>query len=211
MRLTHLLAALACVASPALAETTFSAGGTLEFYHDPAGPGSKEEIDASIYGEAEINGFYLGASALKSNDSTLDEFSLGAGYRGDMSGIGYDVALTRYVYPRDSLSNYTELTLGLSRDFDDRLSGSLDFGYDLSNKAANAYIGASYAATDKLGLSANFGVYEVAGLSNESEWDLGATYALTDQMSADLRWYDGTDYTDGYVGLIFSWDTSFAN
>lgn len=208
MRLILTLAALACAATPAIGETILSAGGTLELYHDPAGAGSKEEVDASIYGEAEINGFYLGATALKSNYASVNEFNLGVGYRGEMSGIGYDVALTRYVYPKDAPSNYTELTLGLSKDFDDKLSGTLDFGYDLTNHGANAYIGGAYGATEAIELSANFGVYDDPTLSAESEWDIGATYAVSDEVAADLRWYDGTDYTDGYVGLIFSWDTS---
>ena len=97
MRLIPLAAALSLAAFPALAETTFSAGGTLELYHNPGGAGTPDEIDASVYGEVEANGLYLGASALKSNDATLDEFAMGLGYRGEFSDIGYDIGLTRTI------------------------------------------------------------------------------------------------------------------
>lgn len=208
MRLIRLAAALSLAAFPALAETTFSAGGTLELYHNPGGAGTPDEIDASVYGEVEANGLYLGASALKSNDATLDEFAMGLGYRGEFSDIGYDIGLTRYVYPNDSASNYTEVVLGLSKEFDDRGSAGIDFGYDVTNRAASVALAGAYAATDKVELSANVKAYEVPGASGESEWDLGATYAVTDEVAADLRWYDGSDYAAGYVGLVLSWDTS---
>lgn len=208
MRLFPFAAALGLAALPAFGETTFSAGGTLELYHDPAGSGSADEIDATIHAEVETQGIYLGASALKSNDEALDEFALGLGYRGEVSGFGYDIGLTRYAYPHDSAANYSELLLGLSKDFDDRFSGGIDFGYDVTNRAASVALGGAYAATDRLELSANVKAYEVPGASNEAEWDLGASYAVTDEVAADLRWYDGSDYADGYVGLVFSWDTS---
>lgn len=199
---------LAAAAFPALGETTLSFGGTFELYHDPNGAGSADELDVTVYGEAEVNSLYIGASALKSNDKTLDELALGLGHRGEVSGVAYDIGLARYLYPQDSASNYSELALTLSKEFNPQISAELGLAYDLSNQAANAALGAAYAATDALELSANFSVTEVPGAANEREWDLGATYALTEDIAADLRWYDGSAYVDGYVGVVFSWDTS---
>lgn len=66
--------------------------------------------------------------------------------------------------------------------------------YDPENELGNAYIGAAYTATDRLEVSANYGVYEVADAGSETEWDLGATWALSDETGVDLRYYDGSEY-----------------
>ena len=66
----------------------------------------------------------------------------------------------------------------------------------------------AFAATDALELSANWGTYEVDSAGNEQEWDLGATYYIGEETAVDARWYDGSEYVDGYFGLSLTWDTT---
>lgn len=211
MRLSILAVALLGAAVPAYAETTLNFGAALEHQSDPAGGGTGNVQNASVYGEADFGGFYAGLSALKSTDALTDEIALAFGFRNEIGGLAYDVGYTQYNYPRDSASNYGELVLGLEKGFGDTVTGTFSLGYDVTNRAGNGYVGAEFAVTDAMALSANFGVYEVPGAGSEREWDLGATYALSDTTSIDLRYYDGSEgavYVDPYFGLTLSWDTS---
>lgn len=207
MRLSLFALALATAALPATAETTISFGGTLEYYLDPAGSGTSDEIDVTVYGELDFGGAYAGVGALKSNDNTLDELSLNFGYRGEMGSIGYDLGYVHTAYPNDSASNYGELGLGLSADLSDQVSGSVYLGHDVTNKLSNLEIGAAFAASDAIELSANFVISEVDAAPNEKEWDFGMTYSMSDTTAVDLRYYDGSEYVDGYFGVVFSFDT----
>jgi hypothetical protein len=208
MRLTILAAALGCAACPVFAETTLNAGAALEYYLEPEGAGSDNVTDVSAYGELDFGGGYVGLSALKSSDDLADELALGFGYRGEAAGLSYDMGYTHYFYPNDTASEYGELVLGVEKGFGDKVTATFDLGYDVTNKAANAFVGAEIAMTEKLAMSANFGLNEVPGASNETEWDLGATYALSDEVGLDLRHFDGSDYADSYIGLALTWDTS---
>ena len=62
--------------------------------------------------------------------------------------------------------------------------------------------------TDAIKVSGLYGFHEVDGASNEEEWELEATYYLGKKTGFDLRWYDGTEYVDGYVGPSLTWDTT---
>jgi hypothetical protein len=92
--------------------------------------------------------------------------------------------------------------------FGDKLSGSLDLTYYPESAISDAYVGLSYAATDKFSVSANYGTYGVEDASSEQEWDFGAGYSLTDETVFDVRYYDGTEYVDPYLGLSLTWDTT---
>ncbi|MES2145859.1 MAG: hypothetical protein V4516_16260, partial [Pseudomonadota bacterium] len=76
------------------------------------------------------------------------------------------------------------------------------------DSTSSAYVGIAYDFTDKWNGSVNYGVYEVAGAGNETEWDIGATYAITDELALDARFYDGSEYVDGYFGLSMTFDTT---
>lgn len=54
----------------------------------------------------------------------------------------------------------------------------------------------------------NYGVYEVDSAPSEREWDFGVAYALTEESSVDLRYYDGSEYLDRYIGVSLTWDTT---
>jgi uncharacterized protein (TIGR02001 family) len=184
-------------------------GAEVELLFEPDGAGSGTEASISSYVEAERAGFYGGLLAKYVDDKVSHEVNLYAGYRRDLdSGLSYDLVYTRYIYPNDSASNYGELGLSLGQTLGEQAAMTFDAYYDHTNKLGSAYVGAEFYATDKITLSANYGSYEVDAAPSEREWDVGASYAFTDEAAVDLRYYDGSEYTDSYFGLSVTYDTT---
>ncbi len=210
MKILATLAAAVLMAGPATAQDLIVYGGAeLEFTFDEGGPGTGTTTDLSGYVEAELNGFYAGIWALSTNDDLAQEFDLYLGFRNELaSGLSYDVNYTRYFYPNDGGNCCGEWGLSLGMPLGDQLSVSTDMYYDPDADIGSAYLGAAFAATDALEVSANYGTYQVDGASNEQEWDLGATYYLGEETAVDLRYYDGSEYVDSYYGLSLTWDST---
>ena len=139
----------------------------------------------------------------------MDEVDLYLGYRAETAGgFSYDIGYSRYYYPNDGGDCCGEITLALGMPVGDKLSATLDLAYDPEAELGNAYVGAAFAVTDTVEISANYGVYEVDAAPSEQEWDLGATYYIGEETAVDARWYDGSEYVDGYFGLSLTWDTT---
>lgn len=207
------LTALAIVVlpmAPAAAQDFFIYGGTeLEFLLEPDGAGSDNATTLNAYIELEKAGFYAGIFGEVANDSTANEVDLYLGYRAETaSGISYDIGYSRYFYPNDGGDCCGEITLSLGTPLGDKFAGSLDLAYDPDASLGNAYVGLEFYANDAITISANYGTYEVDGAGSEQEWDIGVGYAVTDETAVDLRYYDGTDYADSYVGLALTFDTT---
>jgi uncharacterized protein (TIGR02001 family) len=201
---------VACGASVALAQDVSVYGGAeLEFTFDEYGPDTGTGTYLSGYLELERSGFYAGLWGQVADDETLNEVDVYLGYRNELaSGVSYDFGYTRYIYPNAGGDCCGELTASLGVPIGDKLSTTLDLAYDPDASLGNAYVGVAYQATDKFGLSANYGVYEVADAASEQEWDFGVTYGLTDEAAVDLRYYDGSEYVDSYIGLSLTFDTT---
>ncbi len=204
------VALLAVTAGGAMAQDLSVYGGAeLEFTFDEDGPDTGTNSYVKGYLEVESHGFYAGIWAKIADDDAANRADPYLGYRGETAGgLSYDVGYYRYNYVNDSASNYGELFLSLGMPFGDKLSATLDLAYDPENSLGNAYVGAAYAATDKLEISANYGVYEVADAGSEREWDFGATWSLSDETAVDLRYYDGSEYAGSYIGVSLTWDST---
>ena len=188
---------------------TVYSGGEAELQFEPDGAGSGTEASLSSYVEAERAGFYAGVLAKYVDDKISHEVNLYAGYRRDLdSGLNYSFAYTRYIYPNDTASNYGEVALSLGQTLGDKAKLTFDGYFDHTNQLGSAYVGAEFYATDKITLSANYGSYEVDAAPSEQEWDVGASYNFTDEAEVDVRYYDGTEYTDSYFGLSVTYDTT---
>lgn len=184
-------------------------GGEVELLFSPDGSGSDNTSTLSAYVEAEINGFYAGLNAEVANDDVADEIYAYLGFRNDLdSGFSYDLSYTQYYYPNDGGACCGEILLSLGQTIGDKASVTLDIYHVPDDSTSSAYVGVAYDFTDTWIGSVNFGVYEVAGADNETEWDIGATYAVSDEIGIDLRYYDGSDYADGYFGLSATYDTT---
>lgn len=200
---------LAAPLAPAVAQDFFVYGGAeLEFLVEPDGAGSDTSSTLNAYIELENSGFYAGLFGEIANDSTANEVDVYLGYRAETAGgIGYAIGYLRYIYPNDGGDCCGELTLALGAPLGDKFGALLDLAYDPEASLGNAYLGLEFYATDAITLSANYGTYEVEDAGSEQEWDVGVAYALTDEAAVDVRYYDGTDYADSYVGLSLTWDT----
>lgn len=201
---------LALLAGPGLAQgLTVYGGAELEVYHDENGPSTGTTSYLSGYVELEFSGFYGGVWAQVADDDLMDEYDLYLGCRNALDlGLSYDFSYMRYFYPNDGGNCCGEYLLSLGMPFGDQFSGSLDVYHDPDADLSSAHLGAAFAATDALELSANWESYEVDGAGNEQEWDLGATYYLGEETSADLRNYDGSEYAGSYWGLSLAWDST---
>ena len=204
------MTALAFSAGLAAAQDVVVYGGAeLEYLHEEFGPGTGTSSYLSGYVEVETRGFYAGLWAQVADDDLMDEVDLYLGYRAETAGgFSYDIGYSRYYYPNDGGDCCGEITLALGMPVGDKLSATLDLAYDPDAELGNAYVGAAFAVTDAVEISANYGVYEVDAAPSEQEWDLGATYYIGEETAVDARWYDGSEYVDGYFGLSLTWDTT---
>jgi uncharacterized protein (TIGR02001 family) len=203
-------AGLAFSAGIAAAQDVVIYGGAeLEFLHEEFGPGTGTSSYLSGYAELDLSGFYAGVWAQVADDDLLDEVDLYLGYRNETAaGLSYNIGYARYYYPNDGGDCCGEITLVLGMPVGDQLSTSLELAYDPEAELGNAYIGAAYAVSDAVAVSVNYGAYEVDGAGSETEWDLGATYYFGEETAIDARYYDGSEYVDGYFGLSLTWDST---
>lgn len=210
MRIVTGMMALALSAGAATAQDVYVYGGVeLEALHEEDGPGTGTNSYLSGYVEVDASGFYAGLWAQVASNDLLNEVDVYLGYRNETAGgVTYDVGYTRYFYPNDGGDCCGEITVSLGVPVGDLVTTSLDLAYDPEAELGNAYVGLAVAATDTLEVSANYGVYEVEAAGSESEWDLGATYSLSEQSAVDFRYYDGSEYVDGYFGLSLTWDST---
>ncbi len=184
-------------------------GGEIEILFSPDGSGSDDTSTISAYIEAEFGPVYVGFNGKVANDSVANELYAYLGYRKTTDGgFTYDVSYTQYNYPNDGGSCCGEILLSLGQTLGDKAEVTLDIYHVPDDSTSSAYVGASYYFTDAIQASINYGVYEVAGAGNESEWDIGATYSLNDEVGIDARYYDGSEYVDSYFGLSVTYDTT---
>lgn len=197
-------------AGAALAEGPSVFGGAeVELTFDEYGPDTGTQSYLSGYLELESRGFYAGIWGQVAQDSSLSEVDLYLGYRNETAaGLSYDFGYARYFYPNDGGDCCGELTASLGVPVGEKLTTTFDLAYDPAASLGNAYVEVAYQATDKFGLSANYGVYEVEAAPSEREWDFGVTYGLTDESAVDLRYYDGSEYAGSYIGLSVTFDTT---
>jgi hypothetical protein len=201
---------LVLAAGSAQAQEFFLYGGAkLEFRIEEDGPGTGNNTFLSTYLEAESNGFYAGLWGRVVNDELRNEVDVYVGYRNETAGgLSYDFGYTRYIYPNDGGDCCGEVTASFGLPVGEKLTTSLDLAYDPVASLGNAYVEVAYAVTDAFEVSANYGVYEVDAAPSEREWDLGLTYYPSDETALDLRYYDGSEYVDSYIGISLSWDTT---
>ncbi len=193
----------------AAAQDLFVYGGAaIEYERDPNGPDTEDTRDFNAYVEVEKSGFFAGVWAEKSANKLRDKSDVYIGYRGETdAGLSYYVDATRRDFFND-LGDYTVFDAGIGYAITDKISGSVDYAHYINPDLNDLYLALSYAATDRISLSVSYGTYGVDQAEDQQEWDFGVTYALGDESAFDLRYYDGTEYVDGYIGASLTWDTT---
>ena len=159
-----------------------------EFHHHRLGA----TIDGVEYADAEVD-FY-------------------GGFRGEKGGFALDAGVIFYAYvnePNFADYNYTEFKLAASRAVGPASIGaavyySPDF-FGVDETATYYEINGSFAPADKLTISGAVGQQTLDVTDDYVTWNIGATYALLDNVAIDVRYHDtdvdgATAYEDRIVG-----------
>jgi hypothetical protein len=209
------LVTLVCATGLCAATSGFAAdlavytGLELEYLNDPDGAGSVDTTTLSGYFEAEYGSLYAGLEGELHEDRSDRELTPYVGMRYTFeSGLGYDVYYTQYVYPNQIGADYGELTLSLGQEYGNGSTIAGDVYFYPETGLWSAYLYGTVPIGEKFEGSASFGIYEVDAAPSETEWDIGVSYYATDEIGIDLRYYDGSEYVEGYVGLSISFDTT---
>ncbi|MGR3660470.1 MAG: TorF family putative porin [Paracoccaceae bacterium] len=155
------------------------------------------------YLEVEVNKFYVGAwmSSVDLPENDKIELDLYVGYRQSFdSGLFVDVGYARYLYD-DSGDCCGEAKLTLAYNIADRLGLIAAVAYNPDSGNFNNRFTAAYTITDKFAVAGTYGKND--GYQN-NYWDVGATYAINDNVKLDARYYGATSGDEGLaVSLIF--------
>lgn len=222
IRSLAVLVALTAPGAAAAQDFNVYTGGVLSYSLDRTGPLDRtiplprdaetdergDTLELSAYMEADYRGFYGGIGGFLAREQDLNRVDLYLGYHGEtMSGVRYDASYRRYVYPEEGGNCCGQLKLDVDVPVGLQGTGKFGVSFDPERSETGASIGLDFAVTDQLTTGFNFGAYDIAVLSTETQWDVGATYKFNDELGADVRWHDGSDYP-GYVALSMKFDTT---
>lgn len=135
------------------------------------------------------NGFYVGnwnSSVNWTNPASSIEMDVYGGYKGELSGVAYDVGLLKYAYPSAAYANTTEAYLGLSYGpLSAKYSTTVSDKYFGVSKAA--YMTLSYAQEVSKGLTLKAAMghtnFKDSADVDFSDYSVGASYDLGDGYS----------------------------
>lgn len=111
------------------------------------------------------------------------------GYRNSLGPVDYDIGYARYTYT-DSGDCCGEAYLKLSASPLEMLGVSGQVYYDPENNLGYVNAGLSVALPYDFSVSAGVGQFFDSG--DDSDWNVGLGYAITDSVTADVRYYDST-------------------
>jgi uncharacterized protein (TIGR02001 family) len=197
--------ALALIAGAAVADDGLTANITLATKYkyrgqDQSDP-TKDSVPAIQGGfDYALGNFYLGnwnSSIGFANGTEMDFYG---GYKGEASGIGYDVGLLQYYYPGSgsSAANTTELygalTFGIATVKYSHVLSDDYFGYGSAfgvkgrgtgylDLSANYEVAKGLTLNGHVGYTRLAGDLKDAGLVNYVDYKLGATYDLGKGLS----------------------------
>lgn len=154
---------------------------------------SEKDVVPAIQGgfDYALGGFYLGNWNSSIGFGHGTEMDFYGGYKGDLSGIGYDVGVLTYYYPGTGASvlNTTEiygaLSYGIASLKYSHTVSSKYFGIEEGEGTGYLDLSANYEIVPKLTLNAHVGATllssdakNLSGLVNYTDYKVGATYDL---------------------------------
>lgn len=212
LRKTLVLAALcALFAAPAFAQDSdgpsveFNIGAATDYVFRGVSPTGE---DPQLFGGADVSTglFYGGAwvSNVDFGDGTDAEFDLYAGFTPTVGAVSLDLGVLYYGYvgaPSGADYDYFEFqtkgsvpvgpaTLGAGVYYVPDSYAHVDHSiyYELTGE---------YAVGEKLSFSAALGRQAFDGPGDYTTWNVGAGYALTDNLGLDLRYHDTDKHSFG--------------
>jgi len=224
--LTTALAATALLACAAPAAAQDAPSGSWSFAVGAATDNrskgaSKSDGEAFVWGEVEWESasvlIYAGSGfqTIQSSSGSDLEVEIGAGVRPEIAGFDLDLNVT-HKSQIDAASGYDdnawELTADVRRSIGPA-SGRLRMQYSpdgMGGTEAWTWVEArlGWDFTDRLEGTAAIGRREQDNSLDYTAWNAGVSYALTDNLDADLRYYatdadvPGAQYADSLVAAI---------
>ena len=182
---------------------------------------SKSDGDAYLWGEAEwenASGLLYGGAGfqtIKSSSGSDLEVEAGFGVRPELAGFDLDLNAT-YKSQIDAVAGYDDTAWELTADVKRSIgpaSGRVRFQYSpdgMGGTEAWTWVEArlGWDFTNKLEGTAAIGRREQDNSLDYTAWNAGVTYALTDNLDADVRYYatdadvPGEQYADSLVAAI---------
>ena len=182
---------------------------------------SKSDGDAYVWGEAEwenASGLLYGGAGfqtIKSSSGSDLEVEAGFGVRPELAGFDLDLNAT-YKSQIDAVSGYDDTAWELTADVKRSIgpaSGRVRFQYSpdgMGGTEAWTWVEArlGWDFTNKFEGTAAIGRREQDNSLDYTAWNAGLTYALTDNLDADVRYYatdadvPGEQYADSLVAAI---------
>ena len=190
--------AAAGAASAQEAEFSFNAAvssdyvfrGFSQTLEEPAVSAGMDLTWGSLYGGAWVSNVDFG-------DSTDAEIDFYGGIRGEASGFAFDFGAIGYAYtnvPAGVDYSYVEFKAAASRAVGPATVGaalyvSPDF-FGADEEATYAEVNASFTPAEKWTVSSAVGQQWLDVSDDYVTWNAGVSYALTDNLIADVRYHD---------------------
>jgi uncharacterized protein (TIGR02001 family) len=193
------LTGLAAPASAQDAKVAFNVGVTSDYVFRGY---SQTNEDPAIQGGVDLTAgsFYAGAwaSNVDFGDDTDAEVDVYGGYRTEAGGFALDFGVIGYLYagePDGADYNYAEFKAAASRAVGPATFGaavyySPDFFGAADKEATYAEVNAAFSPADKWTISGAVGQQWLDVSDDYLTWNAGIGYALTENLSADARYYD---------------------
>jgi uncharacterized protein (TIGR02001 family) len=176
--------------------------GVSQTQEDPALQGGVDLSYGVAYAGVWASNVDFGAS-----DPTT-EIDFYAGVKPTVGDTSLDFGVLYYGYTKDKgltpgSYSYVELKAAASRTFGPAtLGAAVYFSPEYPGKGGDAtYVEANAAmpVAEKLTLSGAVGHQTIKNYADYSTWNLGVAYALTDKLSADLRYHDTSEHGLGKI------------
>lgn len=191
-------------------DLSFNVGAATEYVFRGV---SQTDEDPQIFGgvDATIGSIgYAGvwASNVDFGDGTDFEFDLYAGVKPALGAATLDLAVIYYGYagqPSGANWDYWEGKVGISAPMGPLSVGAnVYYSPEFTGKTGDAWFKEVYGSftvpETKISISGGFGHQAIAQAADYATWNLGAGFALNDNISLDARYYD----TDGHeLGKIY--------
>jgi uncharacterized protein (TIGR02001 family) len=197
-----LTAGLVGLAAPASAQSDVSVAYNVGIVSDYVFRGaSQTNEDPAIQGGVDVTAgsFYVGAwaSNVDFGDDTDAEIDVYGGYRTEAAGYALDFGVVSYWYagePDGADYNYVEFKAAASRAIGPATLGaavyySPDF-FGIDEAATYAEANAAFSPADKWTISGAVGHQWLDVTDDYTTWNVGVGYALTDNLSVDVRYHD---------------------
>lgn len=190
--------ATAGAASAQDVDLAFNAAVTNDYVFRGA---SQSNEDSALSGgvDATIGSFYVGgwASNVEFGDATDAEVDVYGGYRTEAGGFALDFGVVGYFYvdaPGGADYDYVEYKAAASRALGPVTAGvaffySPDF-FGADETATYLEANAAFSPIDKVTVSAAVGKQWLDVTGDYVTWNVGAAYAITDNLAVDLRYHD---------------------